>query len=189
VKRSVRLALAAVLLIVIVGFSWAALRSLHHGASLTDSPLVGKPAPTELLLDIDSAQKTSLAAPSTAVIINFWAPWCAPCAGEHRLLNDAVARYAQQNIRFVGVAYQSQTEAVNRFLDNSGRAMRTLIDPDGRAAIDFGVTGPPETFVVDTHGVVRARVSGAMTAELLDDIVARLGRGETDFSHVKVGGR
>lgn len=185
-KRTSRIAFAIVGIMVIVGFSWAAVRSLNNGASITNSALIGKPVPGESLFDIETAEKISLNSPGNIVVINFWAPWCAPCASEHRMLNDAVARYAQQNVRFVGVAYQSENGAVTRFLDANGHAVRTLLDPDGKAAIDFGVTGPPETFFIDGSGVVRARVAGAMSTALLDDILTKLANGTTDLSKIEL---
>ena len=185
-KRPSRIALAVVGVMLIVGFAWAAVRALHNGASITDSALVGKPVPSESLFDVETAEKIGIASPGNIVIVNFWAPWCAPCVGEHRMLNAAVARYAQQNVRFVGVAYQSETSAVTNFLDANGHAVRTLLDPNGTAAIDFGVTGPPETFFIDSTGVVRARVAGAMSTALLDEILAKLSAGQTDLSTIKL---
>jgi cytochrome c biogenesis protein CcmG/thiol:disulfide interchange protein DsbE len=120
-----------------------------------------------------------LSSPGQVMVINFWAPWCVPCLGEHQMLNQTVAGFAADKVRFVGIAYQSTDSDVADFLDRVGRNIPTLRDPDGVASIDFGVVGVPETFFVDPTGIVRARVAGPLTQKLLTTVIDRLLQGQS----------
>jgi cytochrome c biogenesis protein CcmG/thiol:disulfide interchange protein DsbE len=168
----------AVVLAGTVGLAWSALAVLGDDGSIVDSPLVGRPVPAVELEDLGSGDLVRLAAPGQVVVINFWAPWCVPCKAEHELFNRLAPEWID-DVRIVGVAYQSDPAEVVTFLDRVGRAVPALIDADGRASIEFGVAGVPETFFVDRSGVVRARVSGAVSETQLRAIVERLRAGES----------
>ena len=93
-------------------------------------------------------------------LLNFWASWCPPCIVEHPLL----AELADQGVPIMGVVYKDETEDANAFLANLGDPFAGLAaDEEGRAAFEVGVTGPPETFLVDADGVIRTRWRGAIT--------------------------
>ncbi len=96
------------------------------------------------------------------MIVNLFASWCAPCRIEHPKLMDLKAR----GIAVVGVAYKDEPEATARFLDELGDPYAmVLVDAEGRAGLDLGVSGVPETFAVDAMG----RVTGKVSGPLLDD--------------------
>lgn len=161
-----------------VGLAWASLAVLGDDGSIVDSPLVGRAVPAVELEDLGSGDLVRLAAPGQVVVINFWAPWCVPCKAEHELFNRLAPEWAD-DVRIVGIAYQSDPTEVVTFLDGVGRAVPALLDADGRASIEFGVAGVPETFFVDRTGVVRARVSGAVSESQMRKIVERLIAGDS----------
>ncbi len=165
---------------VVAVLAWSAVVVLGSGAATTDSALIGKPVPAVVLDQVEGAAGVPVAASGRVTVINFWAPWCVPCLGEHRMLNSAAAAYDPSDVQFVGVAFQSDDAEVSNFLSRVGRNVPTLRDRDGIASIEFGVVGVPETFVVDRHGFVRARVAGPISRTRLDALIAEaLGHTET----------
>lgn len=92
-------------------------------------------------------------------IVNFWASWCPPCRAEHPTLIDL----AEQGYRVAGVNFRdTQDQAVKYLKDESDPFFATGFDPRGRVAIDWGVTAPPETFIVDGEGTVLFRFIGPL---------------------------
>jgi cytochrome c biogenesis protein CcmG/thiol:disulfide interchange protein DsbE len=136
------------------------------------SPLLGQVAPSWSLTTLDGETLSSADLAGRPYLVNFWASWCIPaCVDEHPVLADAHERYGDE-LTIVGVLYQDDPTDARGFLARYGDAgYPHVIDPDGRLAIDFGVTGPPETFFVDADGMVRYRQFGPLTeprmAELL----------------------
>jgi cytochrome c biogenesis protein CcmG/thiol:disulfide interchange protein DsbE len=127
-------------------------------------PQLGKPVPALPLTDFPGGEGDF--DPDTVegpYLLNFWASWCPPCVVEHPLLQEL----HDQGVPIMGVVYKDTPEAANRFLDRLGDPFAALAeDEDGRAAFEIGVTGPPETFLVDADGVVRARWRGAVTDQV-----------------------
>lgn len=167
---------ATAIVAVVALLAWAAFAVLGRGSSTADSKLIGKPVPAIALPQLEGADAVALASPGKVTVINFWAPWCVPCLAEHEMFNRVIGTYPADDVRFVSVAYQSDDSDVSAFLDRVGRNMPAMRDADGIASIDFGVTGVPETFIVDRDGIVRHRVAGAVTdkelAELVDPLIA-----------------
>ncbi|MEQ8406585.1 MAG: DsbE family thiol:disulfide interchange protein [Oceanicaulis sp.] len=126
------------------------------GRALPDLPLADFPGPTA-----DYAP-TQVEGP---YLLNVWASWCAPCRIEHPLLMEL----AEQGVPIYGVAYKDDPANATAFLNQLGDPFAGLAaDPEGRAAIELGLTGAPETFVIDAEGVIRARWRGA-----IDDLTWR----------------
>jgi cytochrome c biogenesis protein CcmG/thiol:disulfide interchange protein DsbE len=101
------------------------------------------------------------------VLVNFFASWCVPCRVEHPLL-QRLAR--DEGLAIYGIVYKDEPAAIRRWLDDLGNPYAAVaIDPASRTAIDFGVYGVPETYVIDGDGRIRFRFAGP-----LDPLLATL---------------
>jgi len=129
------------------------------------SPLIGKPAPAFSLPGLhDESVRVSPAAMRGQVwLLNVWASWCAPCREEHPLI---VAAARDTGVPVVGLNYKDEPAAARGWLRQLGDPYKAIAaDRDGRAGIDWGVYGVPETFVIDRAGVIRHKVIGPLTAD------------------------
>ena len=135
------------------------------------SPLVGKVAPDFTLPPLDAQAQNFTRdelGKGKPVIINFFASWCTPCRVEHSTL-EALA--AKGDVALYGIDYKDKPEDARAFLTELGNPFgRINEDRNGRVAIDWGVTGVPETFVIDGNGIIRVHYAGPLS----DEIVARL---------------
>ncbi len=138
--------------------------------SAVASPLTGKPAPALdiPLLDQNGARLTGQAMKGKPHLLNFFASWCGPCAAENALLLDLAGRH---EIEIDGVAMKDNAEPLRAYLEKRGNPYdRVGLDENGRTAIDWGVSGVPETFAIDASGTIVGRHIG----ELNEDDEARL---------------
>lgn len=142
------------------------------------STLPGRPAPAFALRTLDGGDSVRLAdVGARAVVLNFWASWCVPCRDEHAPLAAAARAYASRGVRFFGVIYNDPPANARAFLDQLGEAYPSLVDDGTRTAIDYGVYGIPETFVIDAQGIVRFKKTGPILSvaelqDVLDPILA-----------------
>ena len=98
-------------------------------------------------------------------LVNFWASWCTPCRVEHPNLE----MLAEEGVTIYGINYKDDPENALRFLDELGNPYTALgADESGRAAIEWGVAGVPETFVVDSEGTIILRFAGPITERSLE---------------------
>lgn len=156
----------------------AALAGLFAGYALKHDPhvqphaLVGKPVPAVTLPDLDSGALVAVHdAPSGPRLINFFASWCAPCRVEQPQLMALKAR----GVTVVGIAYKDDPARTQALLDELGDPFAVkLVDRNGRAGVEFGVTGVPETFLVGADGVILAKHSGPLTEADVENLLKKL---------------
>ena len=172
-----RLALALAPLIAFAALAGLLYLRLGAGdASRLPSALIGQAAPAldqpglgdgPGLADSDLRQ-------GHVTIVNFFASWCVPCHVEHEFLlalaNDPVMK--GEGVELVGVAQKDSTENIRRFLGASGDPYAKVgLDSDGRAGIEWGVYGVPETFIVRGDGVIAYKATGPMSAETVESVI------------------
>lgn len=114
------------------------------------APLVNQPAPQLVLNDAEGRKVDLSTLRGTPVVLNFWATWCYPCQAEHDLLQEAARAYAGR-VAFFGVIYQDEVSRVQNYLTEHPSSYRHLIDERSQAAIDYGVSGVPESYILDRH--------------------------------------
>jgi cytochrome c biogenesis protein CcmG/thiol:disulfide interchange protein DsbE len=172
-KPKATLLLPLILAAVLVVFLFVALRT--GDPSRLPSALIGKPVPEfalpgipSVLGDYGPASGLSSAVFKTgkATVLNVWASWCAPCVAEHPQLIEL----SRTGVPVYSINYKDKPEAARRFLASHGNPFRSIgADADGLTAIDFGVYGVPETFVIDGGGRIAYRYPGPITPEILND--------------------
>ena len=144
---------------------------LRHDPHVLPSALIDRPAPDFSLPGLyqgaDALTRDGLDGRIT--LVNFFASWCAPCREEHAQL---MALSRRPGLTLDGIAYKDKPEEARRFLDLLGNPYRRIgVDRSGATAIDFGVYGVPETYVVDSLGRIRYRHVGPLNGE---DISAKI---------------
>ncbi len=102
-------------------------------------------------------------------IVNVWASWCGPCVVEHP---ELMALSEEVGLEVFGINYRDRPEAARAFLDERGNPYDRLgVDENGRVSLDWGITGPPETFVVASDGTIIAKHIGALTPEVVEQTI------------------
>jgi cytochrome c biogenesis protein CcmG/thiol:disulfide interchange protein DsbE len=155
----------------------AALFMLRLGAgdpSRIPSALIGHPAPATDLPPLPGLERDGKPVPGLdsaqfkgeVTVLNVWASWCVPCRDEAPLL---LALATDRRIRVVGINYKDQPDNARRFLGRYGNPfVANGTDGNGRAAIEWGVYGVPETFVVGGDGRIAYKLIGPITPDNLD---------------------
>ncbi len=130
------------------------------------SVLIGRPAPQFTLPDLmtPGASVSSATFRGKPYVFNVWATWCPSCRVEHQTLLELSK---QQEVPIVGLNWRDEDDLAHEWLARLGNPYAAIaVDKPGRTAIDYGVTGAPETFLVDANGIVQYRLAGAMTHEI-----------------------
>jgi cytochrome c biogenesis protein CcmG/thiol:disulfide interchange protein DsbE len=101
-------------------------------------------------------------------LVNYWASWCGPCRVEHPNLEQL----AGEGVPIYGINYKDDAGNARRFLDDLGDPYAAVgVDESGRMALDWGVYGVPETYVIDGEGTILLRVAGPLTQRVLTETI------------------
>ena len=155
----------ALLAVLFIGYS------LKRNPQVQPSAMVGKPMPALSLPDLTTGRPVAMAeAARGPVLVNFFASWCAPCEIEH----PELMRLQAGGVPILGVAYKDAPENSAAFIGRLGDPFRVkLIDRDGRAGLEFGVTGVPETYLIGSDGTILAKHSGPLTRADSEALLAK----------------
>ncbi len=150
---------AAVPLLALLAFG------LTRPAKKLPSALVGKEVPPVRGQTVDGDTASLQELRGNVTIVNFWASWCIPCQQEHPALMRADRRWPDDSVSLVGIVYQDNRSNARSFMQRHGGDWTSLLDPGTRTAIDFGVTGVPETFFIGPDGTVVSKYTGPLSWE------------------------
>jgi cytochrome c biogenesis protein CcmG/thiol:disulfide interchange protein DsbE len=158
---------------------WTVLGRMGEGKfdpHLVESPLLNRPVPDFQLPGLSGGpgfSRADLLAQKRPILVNFFASWCQPCLLEHAELT----KLAGEGVPIWAIAYKDTQGATTEFLARHGDPFaRIARDADGLTAINWGVYGVPETYLVDAEGVIRRKFVGAITPEIAEGEVRPLMR-------------
>jgi cytochrome c biogenesis protein CcmG/thiol:disulfide interchange protein DsbE len=165
--------------ILILALFWA---GLGHDPHKVPSGLVGHKVPYFSHKDLTDGSKSlnNNIFKGHVSILNIWASWCESCLVEHGALNHIVKRY---QVPLYGLNYKDDRQQALKWLNDYGNPFQAVIyDPDGKAAVEWGITGTPESYVIDAQGIIRYKHTGPIThddwQQTLWPLIKRL-RGES----------
>ena len=151
---------------------------LHGGdPSKIPSALIGRPAPQTALPALEGLVNNGTQVPGLdpavfkgkVSVVNIWASWCVPCHDEAPLLTKLGQ---DKRLQFVGINYKDAADNARRFLGRYGNPFGIVgVDGNGRASIEWGVYGVPETFVVGREGTIVYKMVGPVTPENIDTVL------------------
>lgn len=158
--------LPLLLFMLLAGYFMMELQPGHDTHELP-SAMIAKPAPEFDLPGLGDQKPLSLAGlKGRPAVINFFASWCVPCRVEHPLLMRLAT---EEHLPIYGIAYKDKPEDSQKLLATYGDPYREVgVDRGGNVGLDFGVYGVPETYVIDSEGIIRKRFVGPLTAEVVD---------------------
>lgn len=164
-----RILLAVLPLLLLVGLVAVFAMNMDRDPSLVRSVLINKPAPETNLPPVEGLDRNGIT-PSLlegqVTVVNVFASWCIPCRDEHPVLMELLRR---TGVRLLGINQKDAPENARAFLTELGNPYDSVgADRDGRASIDWGVYGVPETFIVNAAGIITYKHIGPMTLESLE---------------------
>jgi cytochrome c biogenesis protein CcmG/thiol:disulfide interchange protein DsbE len=171
--RRIAVILPVLLLALLVGVMAALLTDTerNNDPSRLPSPLVGKPAPAIALPGIDGGLENGFSTADLlgrASVVNVFASWCVPCLAEHPL----ITRLADDGVPVFGINHRDRAEDARAWLARHGNPYTAVgFDADARTSLEWGVTGVPETFIIDRNGTIAFKHTGPLTADVLEDTI------------------
>ena len=170
-SKARRILVALIPLVIFGALAGIFLMQLVSGRDISEIPsaLIDKPAPTLALAPLEGAIRAGQPVPALdtsaikgkLTLVNVWASWCVPCRQEHPII---LGLAQDPRINVVGINYKDKNDAALAFLGELGNPFRAIgIDPKGTAAIDWGVYGIPESFLVSEDGKILYKQVGPFT--------------------------
>lgn len=152
-------------LFVIFSFALLMIYGLNHSANFNPSPLVGQMAPhfQAPLPTGEHVDSSQIYGKKIWTVLNFWSSNCYVCrseAGELEKFYQVISSETPQKIQFISINIQDDKDSISNWQKNYAQTFPVLSDEKGLISVDFGVTGTPETFVINPNGIVRFRIAG-----------------------------
>lgn len=144
---------------------------LLAGAVCLAAPKVGDAAP-QIMVDGGNGQSVGLLKFDKVTIINFWATWCPPCRAEMPELNSFVQNH-HDDVYFHSISDEAEA-TVNNFIRTNNYSIPVVLDVNSGAERTYGITAIPTTFIIDTNGIIRYRITGGTTVSKLEALIAQL---------------
>jgi cytochrome c biogenesis protein CcmG/thiol:disulfide interchange protein DsbE len=136
--------------------------------------MAGKQAPRFQMKRLDTDEVVKLESfIGRPIVLNFWATWCGPCKLEHPVLEWAFGKWGT-DVVFLGIVFEDTEENTKRFLRENGGSFPQLFDPRSTVAVDFAVSGVPETYFIDRQGVIRGKVAQPIDPETMQNRIAEI---------------
>ena len=137
--------------------------------------MAGQKAPEFSIKRLDTDEAVTLSQfKGQPVVLNFWATWCGPCAMEHPTLEWAARKY-EGKVVFLGIVFEDTEQNTKRFLAEKGWAFTQLFDPKSTIAVDFAVSGVPETYFINREGIIVGKYAYPFTnRQTLDQRIAEI---------------
>ncbi len=181
-NRNTRVILALIPLILFAGLAFIFLKQLKSDTNPSDlpSPLLGKAAPEFSMPALEGLKRDGNQIPGLktadfngkVTLVNVWASWCVPCRVEHPIIMELGK---DDRFRLVGINYKDKPGNALRFLGQLGNPFDAVgVDQKGRAAIDWGVYGIPETFVIGRDATIRYKHVGPLNPISLKKLKAEI---------------
>ena len=151
------------------GLALAFWMGMQNGDQALPSTMEGRAAPEVSVTPLGSGSlltQSDLTAPGVK-LVNFWASWCQPCRVEHPMLE----KLAAEGVVIYGVNYKDRPEAALGLLAELGNPYAKIAADSGGMALNWGVYGVPETYVIDGKGMVVLRWAGPITADVLERVI------------------
>ena len=164
-----RAAIPLAIFLALAGLFWYVLGKMNEGEyNPRDVPtqFIGRPAPPSSLPDLfdPTRQVTSAEMAGRVWLLNVWGTWCPECWKEHEYLLHLAKN---ENVPIIGIDWRDDANEAKAMLARLGNPFHRLgFDAHSNAAIDWGVYGAPETFLIDAEGVVREKHTGALTPQV-----------------------
>lgn len=177
----VRYLVYALPVIVLVALLALFMRGLFLNPTIVPSPLIGKSVPTFSLPRLHDPAKsvTQNEFRNQVALLNVWATWCVACRDEH----ETLVQFSKQNIvPIYGLDYKDDRQTAIAWLAKEGDPYKdNAFDESGDVAINWGVYGAPETFLIDKHGIIRHKYIGPLTPDIIkNDLLPRIHRLEQE---------
>lgn len=170
-SRPSRIIPLLLLIFVVAGMAW---RLVKPADTAVPSQMVNRPVPAFTLapaLPYKPGFSSTDLATGEPRLLNIFASWCVPCAGEAEVLGEL----QRKGVKIDGIAVRDRPEAISAFLSRNGDPYERLgADPQSIVQISLGSSGVPETFVVDAKGVIRHQYIGALTAENIPGVIEQV---------------
>lgn len=165
--------LKKILVVLIIALLAYTLWSGLYGNRDIQSPsqLVGNPAP-EFVLESFSGKKVRLSDfRGKTLLVNFWASWCHPCREEAPALERTYMSLSGSQVEFIGINIMDDRKSAEEYVKSFGGTFVNIYDPENRVHLEYGVGGVPETFFINTEGIITDKHRGPLTEKMIMDYI------------------